>query len=648
MAETSYGPANDATAYNAGVGYRSGAIADVGAGTSTGRSKVSYNGFEFPPTSQIQLTVVQEYDDPKRTVKYLTIAITVTCVITTIDLDTTTYNNTDAIMDFIRTRLSANGQPLQISDQGLGNLSINVAGVADFSDVDYGPKPQVQEMRPIAGQRAVNLIWLCTTRIPACSNINQQGILQSYFTAQFDETTEGIGTRTISGKVEQSRIRPPNPPNTTGNNQAAETRLLTGLADLTNEMSRILLMFPPIGGYKRTFTEKFSAGGSVLDYTITDTQYPSSYPMFPPVIQASITQSLFSKFIDQGFKQWNLTFSGSLTVPKPHDLRHNTPDLKKEAWTWLGLFIIERLKRAKGKKYRTKKDGSEDKPSGKVYHIPVSIQINDSIYSNSFSFTFKFLLMCGTDILFAATGMFDPADLPGLTWDANRNRLTTLRAIPDNLVRNNIKSLRGLTTIIDLCNAIQSDTGTSQADGTPKSGIDLIASVDPPKEDESMLDYRNDYEDEVENSSIYSRPLGNFEPQLEKIKDDIQKRLEKEFTPSPDLQKGQDSENSSPGVIVRHAKPRHIVTMRGHAVRMGFPIDAPNLVKYGGRTAFKYGTDRVRQSKLAIGALQRSGNTEGTTTIYRLDWEKTYILEDVPGIGVDSAVDTDGHPEIFV
>jgi len=147
---------------------------------------------------------------------------------------------------------------------------------------------------------------------------------------------------------------------------------------------------------------------------------------------------------------------------------------------------------------------------------------------------------------------------------------------------------------------------------------------------------------------MFSRPLGDFEPRLERIKSDIEKRLEKEFTPSPGLEKGLDSATEPAGILIRHAKPQHIVTMRGFAIRLGFPMNAPNLVKYGGKNAFKFGTDRIIESKVAVGAVTSSGNTSGVQTIYRLDWEKSYVLDDEPAIGVASNVVTDGHPEIFV
>jgi len=97
MAAT-YGP-NDPQ-YSNSVGYRSASVANVGAGTGADVSEVSYNGFIFPPTHNSSISVIQEYDDHRRTVKFLTIALTVNAVITPVDADTPgTYQNTDEEMD---------------------------------------------------------------------------------------------------------------------------------------------------------------------------------------------------------------------------------------------------------------------------------------------------------------------------------------------------------------------------------------------------------------------------------------------------------------------------------------------------------------------------------------------------------------------
>ena len=267
-----------------------------------------------------------------------------------------------------------------------------------------------------------------------------------------------------------------------------------------------------------------------------------------------------------------------------------------------------------------------------------------------FSFKFSFLLICGTDVLFAATGLFDAADIPGLTWDKHINRLTTLEvAKHNNRVPASVIDISGIGTIIDICNVPSGEHGLPVASGTPKRGLDLITHVDPPKESESMLDYKNSWEVEVEHGTIFSRPMFDSPGlQQENTLDQDQKLREKNLTPSPGLQRGRDDTSAPRSMLVRHVQPQYKVTMRGHAIRMGFPIDAPNLKLYAGRDVFKYGLDRYKESKIVVGAVSSSGSRSGVTTIYRLDWEKSYVLDDVPSIGEPSSPGTDGHEETFV
>ena len=103
------------------------------------------------------MTIVPEYDDPRRTVKFITIALTVDTVITPLEQpDSETYHNTDDVMDYIRNRLSQPGQPLIIRNKGLGTIRVNTGSSSDFTDVDFGPKPQVMEFTPIAGERSLH------------------------------------------------------------------------------------------------------------------------------------------------------------------------------------------------------------------------------------------------------------------------------------------------------------------------------------------------------------------------------------------------------------------------------------------------------------------------------------------------------------
>ena len=248
----------DEAATESPVGYRSRSVANVGGGfTGSSVSRVVYNGFEFPPTLHAGVTIVNEYDDLGKGLKFLTIALTIDCVITPEFIyesdytDISTYQNTDTMMEIVRERLAQPGQTLILESKGLGNLNINTGRTIDFVDVDYGPKPQVMELKPIAGERALALTWLVTTRIPACRNVAvNNGILQSYNSVGWTTSSEGITTRTVKGKIEQVKTRIPS---YSVDNEVASSSVFNSVA-LFAELIRILSIYPAIGGYKRTIT----------------------------------------------------------------------------------------------------------------------------------------------------------------------------------------------------------------------------------------------------------------------------------------------------------------------------------------------------------------------------------------------------------
>ena len=651
-----YGPSNDAQ-YNSSHGYRSGKLADVGAGTSIGATNLEYNGFVFPPTSRITATVVQEYDDPRRTVKFLTLAITVEAIITSVNATpTATYadTNTDSIMDSIRNRLSQPGQPLKIVSQGLGHLRINT-GLFDqtHKDVEFGPKTQVIEIKPIAGQAAMQIVWLVTTRIAACSNVTGSGLTQAHHSISWHTNYEGITTRTIKGKIEQSQSRTPNI--ATSKAQQNIPFPLELLTELTNTINK----YPPIGGYKRDVSYELSPGRNILTFTISDTEYPTNQPLFPETVEVRATESLNGDFLEKGFHMWDYRISGTIKVPKPGletlSSSSNINDLKKQALLWLGLFIVEKLKRAKiyTAEVLFKLDfdsvfGEDGSPSTvtlrtiekDVVHIPVSISISDELFGNTFSFSFRWNLKCAVDIVLLATGFFDTMNVSGNTWETHRKRLNDL----------SVSHQQGLPTpinripadyVIDLCNQSVKESTPPESLPTPRSDFNYAYLISVPNQSNSFLDYKNYFDLEQITETVYGVRLSEEAPVQEPPKTDPVPPTK--FDPANQSSQSGTSSNKNLAII-NPSSTQYTITMRGSAIRVGFGIDAPNLVSYGGQAAYKTG-EKVREQVLQVSpVVKNENNNDVSPSIYRLDWEKTYILAGKPA---NSNKATDAIPERY-
>jgi hypothetical protein len=313
--------------------------------------------------------------------------------------------------------------------------------------------------------------------------------------------------------------------------------------------------------------------------------------------------------------------------------------LKKTAWVWLSFLILERLNRAKGLRY-DKSDGT----SADVHHIPLRVEISDDIYANTFSLNVSWWLFTTTTLLFRSTGMFDAVGVQGLTWENHRRSLDDQNITADNIVREGL----GLKDdrIVDICNQPPSTSSAQTSRETPKSGVDALLAADMPEKKDSVVDYKNDVTLEIDNDTYYHNPMKDGqEPVEEQIRDKNEYENIPWLMPIPDGPS--PSEKEIKGQLrQKPSRSTYRVIMKGFGVRIGFSMTAPNLESYGGMKAFKVGTDVITERKMAISPVITGGRTRKVPTLYRLDWEKTYVLDGVPD-GMENPAKTDGVPEQF-
>ncbi len=643
-------------------GYRSWKTGLKDSGMLLEGSDVSYNGFVFPPHLKSDGTVVQEYDSSGRTVKNLLIVITVKFILTPYGITGGIGEGptTDDQMRSIRERLSQNGQALSFILQGFGPFYINglptsgapvVAGQSILYDVDYGPKTQVVGWKPIAGGAASEVEWLVTTRIPACESggsINGlSGVLEFNYSVDWDIDNAGLMNRTVSGHIEVVGGRQANSGSIHASNQV-------NINDKLSQMDRVIAAlrqtFPQQGGWHRQEHFGVSENRKVMNFVFADTEIPSATPIPKGILDINLTESLKST-IDEGFNLWSWTLSGDIKVPHSKRGNHDIVSNKHVAFSALYKILQDRLNRV-GRTVRFKlKPGEKPTPSTPTERVakayPTLVEINSEVFGTGFDVAFGFMLTCPPAYLFQVTGMFDAVRTAGVTWDQWRDFL-----IQSGTRIPYLDVLPGYEGIVDLCHPVapQPNPSTSPRRNPLATRNDQIIVDEVPSESESWIQYNNEFSYETESyttavpvlsSQATPKAIGTNEV-------DSNPRRSVAFVPTPEtgLSTGEQATSSWMRPDIQSAiEPIQRITMRGKAVRIGYPINPPELLTVGGTPVYKIGKDKVVPRKIASG-FTKNGEV---TNIYLLTWERSYILSGPPTRSGDAKWDlqSTGHPELY-
>lgn len=603
-------------------------------------ARVMYNGFRFPFARKTSASFTPEMSADGRATKYLRLDLHVEFVwvplgavydptghITNWGYDQTA--TTDATFPNLRRRLTSPGQPLRFIDQGLGTISVQDG--TNF-DVNNGPKPKVVSATPIAGSRALNVVWECSTWIPNClslSNNGQNGITEFTYSVAFSIDASGLTTTSISGSAEIALSRNPNANSFQAGNATRDT------ADSIRD--DILKFFPRQLGFNRTQNFSLSEDRKSLRFTINDQEIPSDNPFFPGIVSQKVTRR-YASSIKEGFTKWQGSVSGSIEV---------APGFSKlRAWTaFASIFEDVFSKRTLGHLPKTaqtliKSDTGSVLGVKKSFGLITSISIDEDIYGRSFSFSIGYMLMCSLKELFAATGLFQPLTIPKneASWTKWRTSLNT------------IQTARGwrqfgfnpnLDVIVDLC--AQPTIPNSKDYQIPNGELTQKTTGDSPNgpsKEESYLHASSELVGHVESGSGFAQPLQQGSAQKEST--DINKP---NSTTNPNLNQNDKVNNSSTTpvkVSVRQIRPNtYRIVYSGKLIRAGFPPPIPNLASVGGVKALKVGVDQIVQKVLGVGTDVDSGQP---LTLYGLSWRKEYVLESPP---LDGSIDADGHVGMY-
>lgn len=606
--------------------------------------KVKYNGFTFPLGRKSDAAFTPVYDDTNRAIKYIQVDLTVDFYLWPgLGDDTPTYTQgtgVDSTFESMRRKLSQPGQRLQFSSQGAGTFDIQNT----VDDVDFGPKPEIVQWKPVGGRAACHVVWKCSARIVDCdfSTFNNDRILQVPFSVTWSIPPNGTTTRIISGKIEIAQSRRYTPASTVGTTQAQLA--ISRTADEWRE--QIIERFPALPQFHRTQNFSLSPDRKHLNFAIIDSEINSPEPYGLGIANKQITYNASSSLLGSstgiggadGFHKWLVTLSGNIEVAAGFS--------KVRAWTCIIDLMNERFinRQDKGKAKRLENSNNPDaSPTDtnevRSHAILLSINIGEELYGRNVNFSFTWMLTTTLAKFFEATGMFQPLNLSGYDWQLWRTSM------------NRVQGARGHKTmgfvpqddiIVDVCagGAIAAGNPTAQLNDEEtaryKAGKD-----DTILAEDSWVTYKSSLTLETKHGVSYGIEMTEIPPMEEVVTD-----IPEEFEPTPNTKPIEDpSAEADTTLKTPQASSTsdaiYKVTMTGSAIRVGYGITPPNLVKYGGRKAIKTGTDYVEPRVVGIGSDLATGREY---TIYACRWRKSYLLDGKPG---NNTTDSSHDPRIY-
>lgn len=558
--------------------------------------QLSYNGYSFNGSTQVNLQVEPVRDDAGRTTAYVRHALQVTWLVylpweipSGMSEETFATQDTGTELQDIRTALMVQGAALVFTGQGFGSVAVN-NGVGTASDVKWGPVPKSLSWRPAGSKYCAELTWTVEFALKSCflQSGNQSNPLLAFnYSSAYSIDRLGRTTRRITGYLEIPLTR--------------SGRKVPDTAD-----SYRSLICPPIPAEFQRITQDFtvSADKSRLDFNIVDEETPSDNPYPLGVAKIDATHSVsWGRF--QGAARLQNRLAAKI------ELAYNQPT--KIAYDYFVRLVKDRTDKAKM---------AAQAANENVSLVFESLTIEEGLFDRtaSFSCTWRFLNDIGGLVLSSIrerTGLFS-AITTCPTWEKWAESVA-----PDNGVRGyqGLSESAASDAIVDLCgssSAMPWQAGTSKAaDAAAQTFSDGIVN-DMPNSVTSWLEYRHAVE--ILESQPNVRQSILQAPQAVEGDADINRATPSVGTGIATLAFAGAA--GYPDVITRGGQPRYQAIVRGHATRAGHQIPRPNYGTIGGATATR--SDIRFQQWVA-------GKWLGLP-IYKAIWEITYDLDRSPGV----------------
>lgn len=580
-----------------------------------------YNGFWFPEACQTRGQITPVYDSTGRVVKYSRVTIRVEVILfagcddrpgtdiyplggtyspffpeplTTPEGYRTPIDDGVAVL---RSKLSQAGAILCYRDKGIGADFVvsGTAGLTTHLDVEFGPKPAVLAWEPIAGNKAIRLVWEVETHLADCGGGIHAGgadagrITEASWSRSYSIDTYGLTTRTAQGEIEIAGTR--------NGSQTAYT------ADRWRERFAV----PLLDGFQRISQDyTISPDNRRMAFSVVDREHPSDNPLYPGVVDCDVDYTVESAGNAKVLvgQEWRCSLVGSISVAK------NQPRWK--AWVAFLQVVKSKLEAAysHAKTTGNPNESASANPQG-VKKNPVilrTLSITEQVFGRGMSFNLSWTMFTEIGSLFEASGMWVP--LSGSSWGMYRVAMTQgatpawgprgvagLKARPD--------------VVISLCDSVPPLTAESRAN-TSNSGSDnsLFETKCPPPE-ESWISFDAgaeliEYSGRVSHYPLTGRALNPTQSYTRAL------------TGSG---LSEQSAQQTPPILQTRSQPYYRVRFYGTAARLGHAIPLPRLQEYGGQKAQPVGEAKFKQKHFKKTA---------RCWLYVAAWQQEYILSGPP------------------
>lgn len=522
---------------------------------------ITYNGFDFPPAlhSSIQYTFVK--DSTGRATKYVEGRITVEGIIAE---DVGEYTN-EELYSNIRTILSQPGKSLQITNQGLGDLTID-----HTTNFVFGPHPEVLLWEPIGAYKAARIVWTCSYTTLSCSPTASFGgflIVEYAQEVSFSISKEGMTTYTTTGHVEIDNLRVGN-----GTQKSPD-----GLRDHLN--------FPRLANFHRETRWTTSPDRLTLSFSITDTEIPSDVPYAPGMVDMQVNERL--KGGQAQGEIWSYSLNGSITIGA------NVP--RVYAWVAFLNVVQSRISQIT---QGTTKDGTT------AQLILPTYEFENEIYGRSLRFSISYTIVCRLQDILKASGIWRPVSGDWNEWSNSMENVQGNRGIAF------LGSPAHEDVIVDTCTPLTN--GSPKSAFTPNSNYaqPLFTELCP-SEEQSWIMWKNILSIHRDQQTLAHTPVSPGDSQSQTTVLSVDAALGGNATQEPP-----PTTNTNLAIQDRGTGTGHLV-MQGMARRVNHKINAPRVVSIGGIPATLMYETVVPNRVIGF---------SGTQPIYETRWLRVYYF----------------------
>lgn len=602
----------------------------------------SYNTLVFPPWVKTKLTETPVTSGDNRTVKCSELTINVSGYLTQADADAMTGavagEPLDALMLSIRRKLQVHGKALRYINKGYGaDLNINAdplgaaalpAIIPAIRDCQYGPKAGRFTWWPLGGMpdgcHGAGFDWTITTWIAECEQFRiRSGVfLEVSFTVSYDVDEAGLVAITYHGTAQI-------PMSLRDDNTIERT--------VDDEIQRIIRPVPI--GFMRKHTRQLSTDRATCTFTLTDRQIEVPYPQDVVHIEARhrIRQKPMTSV-------WDASISGTVRM---------SPTANKSlAWRRFLNIASNRMSYIRHMARNIQGGVLPNIAGGNPGYLQMgALEFDEDLFKNETRFVIPFK-MFGAPLraIIQTSGLWQPlvqriGAFEQVPWNAEQAR--------DSLAEN-AQRFRGLIgakfnlddeVIIDVCDGVldppalmapvldlppdaQGHGAPGDAQLTREQQALALEELSPTRghslsddsaisAEASWLNWRSTMRRVVDHKQIRHKPLRGTVT-----------------TPPPSINPlGALSEilgdkrnpvagwtNTVDDITQQVASPSFMLEIRGFGVRVGFRVNPPKLISYGGKTPVLAYED-VSETQMGI---------SDTAALMRTDWVLIYIIPGAP------------------